>query len=63
MKGPAFGVWFKSSRSEGGKACVEIRHDTESTLVRDTKDNGRGPILTFPADDWTTFVASRVWEG
>lgn len=62
MKAPAFGVWFKSSRSESGTACVEVRHDPEATLVRDTKDNGRGPILAFPADVWTDFIDSRIWQ-
>ncbi|MFE3755119.1 DUF397 domain-containing protein [Nocardia tengchongensis] len=62
MKGPAFGVWYKSSKSEGAKACVEVRHDPDATLVRDTKDNGTGPILRFAPEAWTDFVGSRVWE-
>ncbi|MFF2556697.1 DUF397 domain-containing protein [Nocardia sp. NPDC058058] len=63
MTEPGFGIWYKSSRSEGGKACVEIRHEPGTTLVRDTKDSGHGPILEFPSDAWSTFIASRVWEG
>ncbi|WP_405496140.1 DUF397 domain-containing protein [Nocardia sp. NBC_00511] len=62
MKQPIAGEWYKSSRSEGGKQCVEIFHADESTSVRDTKDRGRGPVLTFPATTWATFVESRVWE-
>ncbi|MFE3060690.1 DUF397 domain-containing protein [Nocardia sp. NPDC059239] len=62
MRGPAVGAWYKSSRSEHGSACVEVRHDPAVTLVRDTKDNGRGPILQFPADMWENFIDSGIWQ-
>lgn len=63
MKTPHMGTWYKSTRSDGGRACVEVRHDPYTTLVRDTKDNGHGPILEFSAGAWSKFIASRVWEG
>ncbi|WP_067572544.1 DUF397 domain-containing protein [Nocardia acidivorans] len=63
MKQPVRGQWYKSSRSDSGKQCVEVFHGEDVTKVRDTKDDGHGPILEFPADDWVRFVASRVWEG
>ncbi|MFI1919324.1 DUF397 domain-containing protein [Nocardia sp. NPDC020380] len=62
MKKPVMGEWYKSSRSNQGNQCVEVFHADDVTMVRDTKDDGRGPILTFPAVDWAAFVASRVWE-
>ncbi|MTE13355.1 DUF397 domain-containing protein [Nocardia sp. CT2-14] len=55
-------MWYKSSRSDGGNACVEVCHTAAATLVRDTKDNGRGPILEFPADVWTDFIDSGIWK-
>lgn len=36
-------MWRKSSRSETGANCVEVRNDL--TAVRDSK-NSTGPILT-----------------
>lgn len=62
MNRPASGTWYKSSRSEGAKACVEVRHDPAVTLVRDTKDNGTGPVLSFAPEAWDGFLCSRIWE-
>lgn len=62
MKHPVKGQWYKSSRSDSGKQCVEVFHGEDVTKVRDTKDNGRGPILEFRADTWTCFISSRIWE-
>ncbi|WP_067686337.1 DUF397 domain-containing protein [Nocardia jejuensis] len=62
MKKPVMGEWYKSSRSNQGNQCVEVFHAQGATLVRDTKDDGCGPILSFPADTWARFVESRVWE-
>lgn len=56
------GQWHKSTCSDAGNQCVEVRHEATSTLVRDTKDLGTGPILSFPADDWAAFLASGVWR-
>jgi hypothetical protein len=47
--------WRKSSYSaDNGGACVEVA-SAEGVLVRDTTDR-RGPILTFTADGWRTFI-------
>ncbi|MFE4455983.1 DUF397 domain-containing protein [Nocardia tengchongensis] len=62
MTNPPVRQWYKSSRSETSNQCVEVRHDPDATLVRDTKDNGTGPILRFAPEAWTDFVDSRVWE-
>ncbi|WP_405491907.1 DUF397 domain-containing protein [Nocardia sp. NBC_00511] len=62
MRTPSFGTWYKSSRSESGTACVEVRHELDATLVRDTKDVGLGPILEFPAATWAAFLDSGIWQ-
>jgi hypothetical protein len=49
--------WFKSSRSGGGKDCVEAAHlDGGMVGVRDSK-NPTGPALVFAPDEWDSFVA------
>ncbi|WP_306356899.1 MULTISPECIES: DUF397 domain-containing protein [unclassified Nocardia] len=49
--------WFKSSRSGGGKECVEVAFLGESAVgVRDSK-NPSGPALIFAAAEWDAFTA------
>ncbi|MBL1080191.1 DUF397 domain-containing protein [Nocardia sp. 2] len=62
MNKPVKGEWYKSSRSNSGNQCVEVFHGDAVTRVRDTKEHGSGPVLEFPADSWTKFIDSRVWE-
>ncbi|WP_433891096.1 DUF397 domain-containing protein [Streptomyces sp. CA-111067] len=53
--------WFKSSYSDNGGNCVEVATnltDSRGVIpVRDSK-NPTGPILTFPATAFTSFVAA-----
>lgn len=50
--------WFKSSRSNGQNACVEVNLDqVQEVGVRDSKDLS-GPELSFAGADWRTFVAA-----
>lgn len=51
-------VWRKSSRSgPWTDNCVEVAlPDNGGALVRDTKDKGNGPVLTFTASEWDAFV-------
>jgi hypothetical protein len=55
-------VWRKSTHSGGGGGCVEVAINLTDTTgfvhVRDTKDNGNGPILTIPADAWRAFTGA-----
>ncbi|HUN36336.1 MAG TPA: DUF397 domain-containing protein [Trebonia sp.] len=49
--------WRKSTYSHnGGGDCVEAAHFPGTVLVRDTKDNGTGPVLRVTASDWSRFT-------
>lgn len=48
--------WKKSSWSQGENACVEVASGSGITGVRDSKQRGSGPILTFEPELWGTFV-------
>ncbi|MFI9636228.1 DUF397 domain-containing protein [Nocardia sp. NPDC051929] len=52
--------WFKSSRSGGDKACVEVAFLAGGGVgVRDSK-NPSGPALVFTPSAWDTFTAGLV---
>ncbi|NEY35231.1 DUF397 domain-containing protein [Streptomyces sp. PRKS01-65] len=52
--------WFKSSYSNNGGNCVEVAANLVASRgvvpVRDSK-SPKGPVLTFPADTFASFVA------
>ncbi len=49
-------AWRKSSYSGNDSGCVEIAHlDGGRVAVRDTKDKGHGPVLTFLPHEWEAF--------
>ena len=49
--------WFKSSRSSGGTDnCVEVAFAGDVVGVRDTKQKGAGPILSFTRAEWEAFI-------
>jgi hypothetical protein len=51
-------VWRKSSFSNFNGNCVEIGLLMPDRVgVRDTKDNGNGPVLIFTAAEWDAFIA------
>lgn len=51
-------MWRKSSYSDGsGGQCVEVGQNN-GVLIRDTKDNGTGPVLRLAVRDWTGFLRS-----
>jgi hypothetical protein len=57
-KGLPVGVWTKAKASgDTGGSCVEVmRRADGEILVRDTKDQGKGPILRFTRDEWSAFL-------
>jgi hypothetical protein len=48
-------MWFKSSRSSGNGACVEVAFVDDGVAVRDTK-NRDGGHLEFTRTEWTAFL-------
>ncbi|MCL6300282.1 DUF397 domain-containing protein [Streptomyces kronopolitis] len=52
--------WFKSSYSANGGQCIEVAANLVVTRgvvpVRDSKSTS-GPVLSFPADSFSSFVA------
>ncbi len=58
MNRPDFSAarWRKSVVSGDG-GCVEVAYVDGVIGVRDTKDNGAGPVLMFTEREWTAFLA------
>lgn len=53
----AFVDWRKSSHSNASGNCVEVTKTDNVIAVRDTKQDGHGPILEFTAVGWQKFLA------
>lgn len=50
--------WHKSSFSSYNGSCFEVsRLSPDRIGVRDTKDNGAGPVLVFTSAEWSAFIA------
>jgi hypothetical protein len=50
--------WQKSTFSNMNGSCVEIaRLQPDRIGVRDTKDNGAGPVLIFTGPEWNAFLS------
>jgi len=49
--------WRKSSRSNGQSNCVETAFLADGNVaLRDSKDQGAGPVMIFTAGEWDAFV-------
>jgi Domain of unknown function (DUF397) len=48
--------WRKSSYSGGEGNCIEVADHDSRVLVRDTKQAGRGPVLSVSPTDWRRLV-------
>ncbi|MBF6238072.1 Domain of uncharacterised function (DUF397) [Nocardia otitidiscaviarum] len=62
MTEPTRDAWYKSSRSDAGKQCVEVCHAENAVGVRDSKQPG-GPELWFTPEQWESFIGSGIWQG
>ncbi|MET7773125.1 DUF397 domain-containing protein [Nocardia sp. NPDC005366] len=50
-------VWRKSTHSGPDGNCVEVAVlGNGNVAVRDTKDNGSGPVLAFTPGEWDAFL-------
>jgi hypothetical protein len=49
--------WRKSTYSQYNGNCVEVGLLPDRVGVRDTKDNGTGPVLIFTGAEWDAFIA------
>jgi len=51
--------WRKSSYSgNGGANCVECATAPQGVAVRDTTQDGTGPVIRLTAADWARFIRS-----
>jgi hypothetical protein len=59
MEQPVNPGWRKSSHSSSnGGACIEVGGGRDVVLVRDTTQNGAGPVLRVSPSDFRRLVAS-----
>jgi len=54
--------WHKAKASSGSGSCVQVMETEDNFLVRDTKQNGQGPVLVFSHEEWTFFL-KRIEAG
>ena len=48
--------WVKASKSDGNGNCVEVRLTDKTVEVRDSKQNGQGPIHVYTYAEWEAFI-------
>jgi hypothetical protein len=68
VSGPAVARgWFKSSRSNGCAACVEVRIELPMISIRDSKyrrdphnPSAQEPTITFEAGHWAPFLSEAT---
>ncbi len=48
--------WRKSTYSNSSANCVEVAAAPARARVRDTKQEGNGPVLEFSAGAWQRFL-------
>jgi hypothetical protein len=50
------GSWIKANASQGSGECVEMRGDGAAVEVRDSKQQGGGPILRFTGAQFAAWL-------
>ena len=50
------GATFRKSSDCSDKSCVEVAIAADVIGIRDSKDNGRGPVLAFTHEEWAAFL-------
>lgn len=56
---PVENRWIKSSHSNEGGSCVEVKFDDGVILVRDSKDKRTDqPMLAIATHQWHTFLTT-----
>ena len=50
------GQWRKATKSNNNGACAQVRRVGGFVEVRDSKQEGRGPILAFTPEEWDAFL-------
>jgi Domain of unknown function (DUF397) len=48
--------WIKASASDSHGSCVEQRRNGDRIEVRDTKDQGAGPVLRFTPAEFAAWL-------
>jgi hypothetical protein len=63
MTSDTFTGWRKATYSHANGDCVEVVADRRIVGVRDTMQQGRGPVLAFGATAWRTFIGTaKSWR-
>lgn len=48
--------WIKASASDSNGTCVQMRRHGDVVEIRDTKDAGKGPILSFTPEEFAAWL-------
>ena len=48
--------WIKASRSNGSNNCIEMRRIGATIEIRDTKQHGQGPTLSFTPAEFAAWL-------
>jgi len=51
-------VRWRKSRASGDHNCVEVAAVSAQVMIRDTKQNERGSVLSFESQAWVAFTAA-----
>jgi Domain of unknown function (DUF397) len=58
MTSDTFTGWRKATYSHGNGDCVEVATGRSGVGIRDTVQQGHGPVLQFTAEAWRVFIGT-----